>query len=99
MKIASIVAACLLATFAAAGSITVKNLTPSDIWVRIPVQLDQPQGEDSFYKIASGSSASWIRSLSTVAFIDYNEPRDVRTIRVDPGNTYNIGGELPKLLS
>ncbi|KAF9557451.1 hypothetical protein EC968_007625 [Mortierella alpina] len=94
MKFTSIAAACLLATVVAAQKITVRNATPDYIWVKIN---SQGAGQnDGFMKIASGSSLQYTREKPTVAYIDFNDQRDLRVIRVDPGQTYQIGAELPK---
>ncbi|KAG0357621.1 hypothetical protein BGX24_006160 [Mortierella sp. AD032] len=94
MKFTLIAATCLLATLAAAQKVTILNKTPSDIWVKI---ASQGAGQnDGFVRIGAGSSLAWTRAEATVAHIDFNDQRDLRVIRVDPDQTYQIGADLPK---
>ncbi|KAG0272201.1 hypothetical protein BGZ97_011064, partial [Linnemannia gamsii] len=94
MKFTLIAATCLLATLTAAQKINIFNKTPNDIWVKIKAQ--GPGQTDGFHKINAGSVVGWTRAVATVAHIDYNDQRDLRVIRVDPGQDYQIGADLPK---
>ncbi|KAK3841729.1 MAG: hypothetical protein J3R72DRAFT_444814 [Linnemannia gamsii] len=94
MKFTLIAATCLLATLVAAQKVTIVNKTPNEIWVKIPSQ--GPGQNDGFTKINIGSSLVWTRPIPTVAHIDFNDQRDLRVIRVDPDQTYQIGADLPK---
>ncbi|KAG0266265.1 hypothetical protein DFQ27_009892 [Actinomortierella ambigua] len=95
MKIASISAAFLLvAVVAAQQKINVINKTPNDIWVKIPAQ--GAGQNDGFMKIRAGLNLQFTRENPTIAYVDQNDQRDLRVIRVDPGNTYQIGADLPK---
>ncbi|KAG0070973.1 hypothetical protein BGZ92_004338 [Podila epicladia] len=51
---------------------------------------------NGFSKIPPGGNDAYTRSEGWVAYIDYNDQRNHRVIRVDPGHSYQIGGELPK---
>ncbi|KAG0353196.1 hypothetical protein BGX24_007323, partial [Mortierella sp. AD032] len=94
MKFTLIATTCLLATLAAAQKINIVNNTPEDIWVKIAAQ--GAGQNDGFTRVKARSNLVWTRSIPTIAYIDFDDQRDLRVIRVDPDQTYQIGADLPK---
>ena len=70
------------------GTITIVNKSSRTIEALLPKDGD---GTDAFFfTIQVGSSKSWTRTGTMVAFLDKDGNGDITMLKVTPGEAYNI---------